>query len=237
MVLSMIKDAIHRRCVVDYIALILPYLPYSRQDRVCNPGEALSSYVFGSMINNMKFNEVQTWDAHSDVGPACINYCFSLPVERLIDGSTLNEALGGDAEKKDAILISPDAGATKKTLAVARWFNGLPILQGDKIRDTTTGEITGTRLSEGDLTGKTAVIVDDICDGGMTFIKLAELLKLRNPKEIILWVTHGIFSKGIQRLFDAGIDKIYTTTSFPYPEDALEEHNFHRHTPAMFSRP
>lgn len=45
-----------------------------------------------------------------------------------------------------------------------------------------------------------ALIVDDICDGGGTFIGLAEELKRKNAGKIYLAVSHGIFSKGIDKL-------------------------------------
>ena len=50
--------------------LIMPYCAYSRQDRVCNPGEALSMQVFAKMINSLGFGSIETHDNHSDVATA-----------------------------------------------------------------------------------------------------------------------------------------------------------------------
>ena len=70
MALLMTNDAVERQCKgMKSKHLIIPYLPYSRQDRVCNPGEALSVKVFAQFINSMNFDSVTTYDAHSDVGP------------------------------------------------------------------------------------------------------------------------------------------------------------------------
>ena len=52
-----------------------PYFPYARQDRVCVEGEALGASVMAQIINNMNFNKVTIWDAHSDVSPALIRAC------------------------------------------------------------------------------------------------------------------------------------------------------------------
>jgi len=53
--------------------------------------------------------------------------------------------------------------------------------------------------------------VDDICDGGRTFIESAGLLREAYPEaDIHLYVSHGIFSKGTDVLFDAGIKTIHT---------------------------
>ena len=65
-----------------------------------------------------------------------------------------------------------------------------------------------------DLSGQCAVITDDICDGGYTFIKIAEQLRQKNVGRIVLFVTHGIFSKGLG-VFDGLIDEVITTNSRP----------------------
>jgi ribose-phosphate pyrophosphokinase len=87
------------------------------------------------------------------------------------------------------------------------------MIQSKKVREPSTGKITRTVVLANDLSGKTAIITDDICDGGYTFIKIAEQLKEKNVEKIILYVTHGIFSKGLS-VFEGLIDEIYTTESF-----------------------
>ena len=65
-----------------------------------------------------------------------------------------------------------------------------------------TGKILGTHVHATDLSGLTAVITDDICDGGATFIGIAKELRRLNCHKVVLYVTHGIFSKGIEVLMD-----------------------------------
>lgn len=81
-------------------------------------------------------------------------------------------------------------------------------------RDPVTGKIQNSHVNATDLSGKTAVITDDICDGGATFIGIAEELKKLNCQHVVLYVTHGIFSKGLA-VFDGKVDRIFTTDSFP----------------------
>ena len=85
----------------------------------------------------------------------------------------------------------------------------------EKRRDPATGKIYKTDVLADDLSGKCAVISDDICDGGYTFIKIAEQLREKNIEKIVLFVTHGIFSKGLD-VFDGLIDEVITTTSFTH---------------------
>lgn len=211
--LFLLDDAIKNRYQpFKYRSLTLPYLPYARQDRVCDEGEALSIKVFANLINSLNFDEVKVYDAHSDVGPALINNCFNVPVEDIIQ-THLSSVILGKETKKDICLISPDAGANKKVQKVSQALGGIPIIKADKIRSVKTGDITHTEVYCDDLDGKECFIVDDIADGGRTFLELAKKLKEKNAGKISLYVTHGIFSKGLG-VFDGLIDEIYTTDSF-----------------------
>ena len=97
-----------------------------------------------------------------------------------------------------------------------------------KERDPATGKLgSPTMCPSGiaNLSGKSALIFDDICDGGYTFIQLAEYLQDNCNCALDLAVTHGIFSKGLGRLRE-NFDKIYTTDSMPKTFGTiLIEHN------------
>jgi ribose-phosphate pyrophosphokinase len=60
-----------------------------------------------------------------------------------------------------------------------------------------------------ELTGKTCLIVDDICDGGGTFVLAANYLHSLGAKNIALYTTHGIYSKGTDVLSDNHISRIF----------------------------
>ena len=211
MALLMIKDALDHAYPHAKGRLFLPYVPYARQDRVCNHGEALSIKVFANLINSMNFDRVTTLDNHSDVATALINNCYNMHCKDLIGSGS--DFLMSLLKTPGCVLVSPDAGSNKKVLDVAKEFGGLDIIRADKVRDTSTGDITGTEVYCDDLGGKTCVIVDDICDGGRTFIELAKKLKEKNAGQIVLYVTHGIFSRGLDGLFESGISSIFTTDS------------------------
>lgn len=218
MELLMVKNAMDVKYGSIDCVLRLPYLPYARQDRVCSQGEALSIKVMSQLINSMSFNKVITCDNHSDVATALIDGCVDIPSYSLMAKSSEIHNL---LTKTKISLCSPDAGANKKTFAVAKNYGGIPVIRADKIRDVLTGEITGTEVYCGDLDGQCVMIIDDICDGGMTFIKLAEALKEKNAGPLFLYVTHGIFSKGMEPL--SMFRKIYTTDSFSFIKDRSQQ--------------
>ncbi|HDR2377012.1 TPA: ribose-phosphate pyrophosphokinase [Enterobacter asburiae] len=181
--------------------LHLPYIPYARQDRVMQPGEALSIKVFANLVNALSFDKVIVDDPHSDVSSALLNNVRVRGQETLV--AEFHDKLAG----KDVTIIAPDAGARKKAQKVSERLR-LPLVEAGKVRDVKTNEITGTAVF-GDVEGRECVIVDDICDGGRTFIALAQALKEKGAKRVILYVTHGIFSFGKQVILDGGVDEIY----------------------------
>jgi ribose-phosphate pyrophosphokinase len=121
------------------------------------------------------------------------------PIDKLI--SVINET-GSD------LICYPDKGALAKYVREYEEVN-LPHIFGEKVRDQLTGNITAYSLI-GECYGKNVLIVDDICDGGMTFKILAKDLLASGAKSVVLFVTHGIFSKGVRTLLEAGIQRVFT---------------------------
>lgn len=182
--------------------LDIGYMPAARQDRVCETGEALSLSVYASLINSIKADKVIIQDPHSDVTSALINHIQIISQTELI-----TEKLGDKLKSANLTLVSPDAGALKKIYSTAKKLN-LPVLEASKKRDTATGMITHTHIDDSNPLPQSVIIVDDICDGGRTFIELAKLLRQKGVETIYLYVTHGIFSQGLS-VFEGHIDKIY----------------------------
>jgi ribose-phosphate pyrophosphokinase len=183
------------------IHLRLRYLPYARQDRVCNDGEALSIAVLANILNNLKFDSVEIWDPHSDVGPALLERVIIKTQYELFDYHlTCNPKLSSLII--DAFILSPDSGALKKTEKFCKHFGGLSMVTATKTRNTATLELTDTVIHCDDFNGNNVTIIDDICDGGRTFQHLAVELKKKNVGEINLYVTHGLFSYGLDALKD-----------------------------------
>ena len=204
MCLALLVDAVNRLVNLDVgveKVLHLPYIPYARQDRVINPGEALSVKVFAAMINSLGFHKVIVDDPHSDVSAALIDNVKIRSQAELFLGMNFDFNLLSD---KSLVLIAPDAGARKKSQKVADALD-LCVVEAGKVGDVSTGAITGTTVC-GDVDGKTCLIVDDICAGGCTFINLSQALKLEGAKRVILYVTQGSFSRGKEFILYGGVD-------------------------------
>lgn len=198
LILLMLTDAIQRMTPRSHIHVVIPYVPYARQDRVCNEGESFSLKVFTHLINNCHFDSITVYDPHSDVSTR--SFCrVSVKVQwkLLLTHDTAYKWIQDSAP--NLYLVCPDKGAMDKTKLV---FDKIPhfkgIIYAHKVRDPATGNILRTEVTDipDDISSSHLLIVDDICDGGRTFIELAKVLKLHNPLSMSLYVTHGIFSQG-----------------------------------------
>lgn len=213
------------------IDLEIPYFPYARQDRICAMGQAFSLEIMTKLLNlnaeqfPQQRRSITVWDAHSVVTEKLlrenthfINIENVQSSDIILQSNELTEIL----KTENSMLICPDEGAKNRTQHVADVINGLrngeiEIIYCDKKRNPETGKIMNSHVNASDLTGKVAVITDDICDGGATFKGIAEELKKLNCEHVVLYVTHGIFSKGFQ-VFEGLVDQIFTSNSIPQTE-------------------
>lgn len=208
----MLADAA-RRSGYEKVALCLPYMPYGRQDRPTAPGTAYSLWVFANILSVGKFDQIFTLDPHSSKTDRHIPNLHTPSLHALYSRITDKHI-----SRKDGpyIIVAPDEGAMSRarTCSTAMKNSGYDItdvVYAKKVRDPATGQVTSIQLSGAELEPTDRVIVvDDICDGGRTFIELAKALGKVAHKT--LFVTHGLFSKGIDVVAEH-YDRIITTDS------------------------
>lgn len=191
---------------VSNIHLLLPYFPAARQDRLMTKGEPLSVKVYTELINHLNLDSVTIFDPHSEVAPALLDRCIIVNNFNFIRSVT-------ETLSSDLLLISPDGGALKKIYKLAAHLQHYDVIECAKSRDIKTGKLSGFKVYADNLNGKDCLIVDDICDGGGTFLGLAKALKAKNAGQLYLAVSHGIFSKGLDEL-SKYFELIFTTDAF-----------------------
>lgn len=204
MTLLLLTDALRRQAGTEVpIDLDMPYLPYARQDRVCSPGEALSVKVFSGLINAQGYRSVTITDPHSDVGPALLDRV------RVRDASVfLRQVLEDPVFRNGVTLLAPDAGALRRVQTLARQFGIDQVVSAQKQRDPLSGRITGLTLTAPLPPSRPVLVVDDICDGGRTFLELARAMPQPPEGGCFLYITHALFSQGTDALL-AAYDKVF----------------------------
>lgn len=206
----MAADIYHRNHPGRELQLNIAYLMAARMDRPM-PYDGIKYHPFtlkvvADVLATGNFTSVSIFDPHSDVAPALLNAEAILPYGQVEIASALAD-----------IIVAPDAGASKRVALLAEMADK-PWTQAFKHRDMSTGHLSGCVLAEpAAVDGKHCIIVDDICDGGRTFVTLAAKLREAGATTVDLYVSHGIFSGGYHL---GGIDKIYTTNSYLNYDDA-----------------
>jgi ribose-phosphate pyrophosphokinase len=205
-----------RELRVKSIHLFLPYVLGGRSDRKFSEGS--SNYiknVIAPILNSQKFESITCLDPHSDVLEACLDNFKKIDNTYLVKFAL--QSIYGDSavDQSRFCLVSPDAGALKKVYHVAESIGYTDsIIIASKHRDLKTGKITHTEVTGVDQhSKKDFIIIDDICDGGRTFIEIAKVLSdIKASSKIYLIVTHGIFSAGFDEL-EKYFTGIFTTDS------------------------
>lgn len=200
----------------ELTTLRIKYLLAGRCDRRFSPGEALDLEIVCNFINSLGFDSVSVLKPHSRKTLELLNNGYEWDKT-----SDLIQLCHEDVRGKNCY-VSPDAGA-------ANWiqkYNLTPVIQGSKKRDAN-GVVSGVEFVRHTLFStkpintlqenqdkENFVIIDDLCDGGGTFIAIAKAIHEIAPQaKVYLIVTHAIFSKGFE-VFEGHIERIYCTNSF-----------------------
>jgi ribose-phosphate pyrophosphokinase len=197
-------DACWRR--EEKTILLMPYLPGARADH--SDFVPRGAEVYARFINEMMIDQVICFDPHSPVMPALLNNCTAIDSTRLVRQHIVGKDDDEHPQRYQGI-IAPDKGAIARARAVSDACH-LPLYLAEKHRDKDTGKLSEFTCRGLPDEGK-LLVVDDICDGGGTFMGLAEATGL--PMERLgLYVSHGVFSGNASNLF-AYYDEIWTTDS------------------------
>lgn len=216
MELFVMLDAL-RRASAASITAVIPYFGYARQDRKVAPRAPISAKLMADLITTAGADRVVSVDLHA----AQIQGFFNVPVDHLFAIPTLarawKEAYGmGD----DFVAVSPDAGGVERTRAFAKRIEA-SIAIIDK-RRSGPNEAKALHLI-GDVTGKTAVIVDDMIDTAGTLTQAVDSLFKNGAKRVFAVATHAVLSgPAISRLRDSRIEKVWVTDTIPLSEAGVQ---------------
>lgn len=200
--LCMVSNALDSK-MCDKKLLRINYLMGARYDRHMKEerGDSFDLKVISDIINSLNFDKVEILDPHSPVSLDLVRNSVGISNQFLVERYHIPETL----------IICPDKGARLKVEDYANWNPNLlktPVYC-TKARDLSTGAVTLAVEDAQECDGRPCIIIDDICDGGATFLAIAEQIK---PSHLTLMVTHGIFSKGLIDL-TSKFDVIITSDS------------------------
>lgn len=210
MELLLIIDAVKRASAKEIIAVI-PYFGYARQDRKDTPRVPISAKLVSDLIQTAGATRILTVDLHAEQ----IQGFFNIPVDNLYAIPVFREYIikkFGQLSSDEFVIVSPDAGGTRRARLFAKKFGELPIALIDKRRPSPNqAEIMNVI---GDVKNKVAIIVDDIIDTGKTITYASRALLEKGAKKVIVCATHGLFSSNSKEILEnSDIEEIIITNT------------------------
>ena len=213
MELILMADAL-RRASATRITAVVPYFGYARQDR--RPRSArvpISAKVIASMMANAGIDRVLTVDLHADQ----IQGFFDIPVDNVYGSPVLLNEIGS-RKYDNPIVVSPDVGGVVRARAVAKQLDtDLAIIdkRREKANESQVMHIIG------DVTDRTCVLVDDMCDTAGTLCKAADALKEHGASKVVAYATHPVLSgKAITNINNSSLDELVVTDTIPLSTEA-----------------
>lgn len=200
----LICDALRRGGATE-ITAVIPWMGYSKQDKVFRPGEPLSAKVVAQILQVARPSRIITVDLHNR---ATLGF-FDMPITELSAKPLLVEYFRAKV-KEGTVVVAPDAGSVKASTAFATEI-GVPVVYVDKKRDLVTGEVKVLGMSRS-VKGLNVIIVDDNVFTGSTLLETAKELKEAGAKSIRVGLTHHLYVPGVQeKLEKSEIDEIVVT--------------------------
>lgn len=212
MELLLMIDAL-RRASADRITAVIPYYGYAKQEKKTTGREPISAKLVANLITVAGATRLVTVDLHA----AAIEGFFDIPVDHLRATPLLAHQFMRQVDQP-VVVVSPDAGGVSRAQDFrVRVGGSLAIIAKQHPRP----DATETLDMVGDVSGKVAVIVDDMISTGGTLDLAAKMLTERGAAEIHVAATHGVFAaNAIARLDAAPIKRILVTDTIPLPPEA-----------------
>ncbi len=216
MEMVLMGDAIRRGAPKTMIAVV-PYLGYARQDKLHRAGEPVSARVIAKFLEVSKYKEVITMDLHND---AIVGF-FQVPVTHVSALDLLAAEVRKKTDLKNAVVVSPDVGGTKRARNLA-YILDVPMIVMEKKRYLDRHDESQSYEIIGNVKGKTAIIIDDIISTGGTIAHSAEALTDAGATSVVVLATHAVLAgEAGKHLESPSINDIVITNTIDVPKTKL----------------
>ena len=210
--LLLMVDAV-KRASARRITAVIPYYGYARQDKKVAPRVPISAKLVADLLTTSGATRVITMDLHAGQ----IQGFFNIPVDNLFAAPVLLDYIKGNFNK-DLVIVSPDAGGVERARAFAKRLDaGLAIV--DKRRSAPNQAQAMAII--GDVTDKTAIILDDMVDTAGTLTEAVGVLLRNGAKTVHACCAHPVLSgPAVARIVESGLTSLVATDTIPLSERA-----------------
>jgi len=198
------------------ITVVLPFFPYSRQDKKHRGREPISARLIADLLRTAGANRILTVDLHT----AQIQGFFDGPVDHLFAMDTLASYVEEKYAGRPVTVVAPDSGRVR---VAERWtdrLGGCPLAFIHKTRDPMRPNQVVANRVVGDVAGRVCLVVDDMIDTASTICQAAEILAESGAADVIVAATHGVLSDpATERLKNSRISEVVLTNTLPLPPE------------------
>lgn len=208
--LMLLVDAL-RRASARRVTAVVPYYPYSRQERMARGREAISARVVASMLEMLGADRIIYVDIHSEA----IQGFFTVPVDQLPAYPTLAAYFKGKPFVQDAVVVSPDVGRARLAGKYAEALDVPLVIMQKRRSGFCQAETTHV---VGDVKDKIPILIDDIVASGSVLRQLPVLLAQGARPEMHLAITHPVLlPSALEQLDQDWIQELVVTDSILVP--------------------
>jgi ribose-phosphate pyrophosphokinase len=197
------------------VTAVVPYLAYARKDRRTKPNDPVTTRYVAQMLESVGMHCIVTLEVHN---PAAFENAFRCRSIALTTTPLFLDHVRAHLARDDLAVISPDAGGMKRAELLREALEaalGRPIGKALAEKRRSAGVVSGD-LFVGEVSGRTALIVDDLISTGGTLLRTAKSARAAGAKRVLALVTHGLFMPGSEDLLaDPAIDQIVATDAVP----------------------
>lgn len=198
-----------KRASAHYIAAVIPYFGWARQDRKDKPRVSIGAKLIADMLCTAGIHRLITMDLHADQ----IQGFFDVPVDHLYASTVFVDYLRATVNLENAVMATPDVGGVKRANSYAK-FLGIPMVICHKHR-AKANEVAEMRII-GDVQGKDVILIDDIVDTAGTITKAADLMIENGANSVRAIASHPVLSDpAIERINASKLKEIIFTDSIP----------------------
>ena len=210
--LLMMIDAL-KRASADYIAAVIPYFGYARQDRKDRPRVGIGAKLVANLLQAAGADRVMTMDLHAGQ----IQGFFDIPVDHLNSSAVFIPYIQKH-KWNNLCFASPDVGSVKRARIYAQHFNADMVIC-DKYRKRANEVAEMTLI--GNVEGKDVVLIDDMIDTGGTLCNAAKIIMEKGAKSVRALCTHAVLSgKAYENIEQSVLSELIVTNSLPLKQES-----------------
>ncbi|MBS3803604.1 MAG: ribose-phosphate pyrophosphokinase [Oleiphilaceae bacterium] len=202
------------------VTAVLPYQAYARKDRRTKKRDPITTRYMAQLLEAMGTDCVLALEVHNR---AAFDNSFRCRAEHLEAHGLFVQAIKEKIGNESVVVVSPDSGGTKR---VDRFRDAWTAIVGHEPptafmeKRRSEGVVTGDAVV-GNLSGKVAIIVDDLVSGGTTLLRAAQACRDKGATRVYAVITHALFGPGSEKLYKAEtLDQLLITDSVTPQQEA-----------------